>query len=108
VDAPSNLGLMPPAEGREPGVRNLPGALRSHGLVGRLDSVDAGSVDPPAVDSPQPESLGFEELTELLGAVLGSPQAVGIQVTIFDPELDPDGSLAGRLADLLEDSFALT
>jgi arginase len=47
LDAPSNLGLMPPAPGREPGVRRLPDALRARGLVGRLAAIDAGRVPAP-------------------------------------------------------------
>jgi arginase len=48
VDAPSNLGLRPPAPGKEPGVRGLAGALRAHGLVARLDARDGGGVQPAA------------------------------------------------------------
>lgn len=47
VDAPSNLGLRPPAPGREPGVAKLAGALRRRGLVAHLGAEDAGSVTPP-------------------------------------------------------------
>jgi arginase len=48
LDAPSNLGLRPPAPGREPGVRGLADALRACGLVSRLGAADAGRVEPPA------------------------------------------------------------
>jgi len=47
VDAPSNLGLRPPAPGREPGVRRLASALRGRGVVGRLGAEDGGGVVPP-------------------------------------------------------------
>jgi arginase len=47
LDAPSNLGLRPPAPGREPGVRRLPDALRGCGLVERLHALDAGRVGAP-------------------------------------------------------------
>lgn len=47
VDAPSNLGLRPPAEGREPGVRGLASALRGRGLVSRLGAEDGGGLTPP-------------------------------------------------------------
>ena len=47
LDAPSNLGLRPPAEGVAPGVYKLAGALRDTGLLRRLDAVDAGVVTPP-------------------------------------------------------------
>lgn len=59
LDAPSNLGLRPPAPGREPGVRGLAAALRAQGIVARLGAADAGRVDPPAY-SPEPEpETGF-------------------------------------------------
>ncbi len=47
VDAPSNLGLRPPEEGREPGVRGLASALRGRGLVSRLGAEDGGGLTPP-------------------------------------------------------------
>jgi arginase len=51
LDAPSNLGLKPPSPGKEPGVKNMPGALRAHGIVQRLRAKDAGTVVPPTYDS---------------------------------------------------------
>lgn len=47
IDAPSNLGLMPPAPGRASGVTGLPEALRMAGLVTKLDAIEAGRVAPP-------------------------------------------------------------
>ncbi len=44
IDAPSNLGLRPPAPGRIPGVDRMPRALRDHGIVERLGAVDGGAV----------------------------------------------------------------
>jgi amidase len=46
-DAPSNLGLRPPRESREPGVRRMAAALRPTGLLARLGAEDAGEVPPP-------------------------------------------------------------
>ena len=48
LDAPSNLGLRPPQEGREPGVRRMAAALRARGLVSRLGAESAGEVTPPS------------------------------------------------------------
>jgi arginase len=48
LDAPSNLGLMPPLPGLEPGVRKLPDALREHNLIERIGASDGGRVTPPA------------------------------------------------------------
>lgn len=50
----------------------------------------------PAVDSPDPGGLTEVELGELLRTLLSSPNVMGMHVTIYDPERDPNGS-AGRL-----------
>jgi arginase len=60
----------------------------------------------PAVDSPQPDGMTYEELGEVLRLLLASPMAMGIEVTIFDPELDPDSRLARRLAETLSGAFS--
>ena len=57
----------------------------------------------PAVDSPQPDGLSFAELHELLSTLLTAPEVHGLQVTIFDPDLDPTGRYAGELSGLLGD-----
>lgn len=54
LDAPSNLGLMAPAEGREPGARYLAATLRRHGLVEQLGAYDAGVVAAPPYDPHRP------------------------------------------------------
>ncbi|MFI8527024.1 arginase family protein [Promicromonospora sukumoe] len=68
--------------------------------------VDADVLDPtvmPAVDSPDPGGLDLPEVLELLTVLCASPRCVGLQLTVFDPDLDPDGGLAASLADLLVD-----
>lgn len=50
LDAPSNLGLRPPAPGMVPGCAKAPGALRDHGLVARLSARDAGCLTAPRYD----------------------------------------------------------
>ncbi|TDE18793.1 arginase family protein [Actinomadura sp. 6K520] len=59
LDAPSNLGLRPPREGHEPGVRRLARALRGHGILGRLAAEDAGRVDPPPYLFGPDEETGY-------------------------------------------------
>ena len=44
LDAPSVLGLRPPAPGRVPGCWRLPEALRRHGLVERLHAAAGAEV----------------------------------------------------------------
>jgi arginase len=61
--------------------------------------VDADVLRLDAVDSPQPDGLSFDELADLIRRLL--PGAVGAQVTIFDPDKDPDGRAAQALTDCL-------
>jgi arginase len=67
--------------------------------------VDADVVDPsivPAVDSPEPGGLDLDELVELLVPLVRHPRALGLELTIYDPALDPGGESAARLAAALE------
>jgi arginase len=66
------------------------------------DVIDSGLL--PAVDSPAPDGLTFEELATMLRDV--ATGAVGEQVTIYDPDLDPDGSQARALTDCLVEGLA--
>jgi arginase len=71
--------------------------------------LDADVLDPsvmPAVDSPDPDGLLPDELASVLGTLVRSERCVGFNLTIYDPDLDPDGSCAALLADLLHRSFA--
>ncbi|MFD7664033.1 arginase family protein [Streptomyces sp. NPDC059788] len=71
--------------------------------------LDADVLDPcvmPAVDSPDPGGLLTGELRELLAPLAASPRCVGIDLTVYDPDLDPEGAGAALLADLLEGVFA--
>jgi arginase len=51
----------------------------------------------PAVDYRLPGGLTFSELSDLLRLLLKSKKAVGISITIFNPILDKDGSVARNL-----------
>ncbi len=57
LDAPSNLGLRPPAEGRVPGCYKLPYALRDQKIPTRLGAEDTGSLVPPRYE-PEPVAGG--------------------------------------------------
>ncbi len=83
-------------------------ALENAPTEGFWIHVDADVLDAkimPAVDSPNPRGLTFVQLKEILATLLASPKAVGLEVTIFDPDLDPDGKLAAQLAKTLEQAF---
>ena len=45
--------------------------------------------------------MSYAELIELLRILLRSDLAAGMQVTIFDPELDPAGEIAEGLTSAL-------
>jgi len=59
----------------------------------------------PAVDSPQSDGLRYDELTALLKAIMASGLITGMEVTIFDPDFDPDGHYARELAAILAESL---
>ena len=60
----------------------------------------------PAVDSPEPSGLLVEELVSLLRPFVRDPRAAGLQLTIYDPNLDNQGTCAETLVSVLEQAFA--
>lgn len=79
--------------------------LAAPGTNGFWIHIDADVIDPaevPAVDSPEPGGLMLGELADLLRPLAHHPQALGLELTIYDPKLDPDRTSAARLATLLE------
>lgn len=101
------LGAVVPAarirrQGAAEAARRILEVVDRDGLDGYWLHLDVDILDPsvmPAVDSPDPGGLDAAELTGLLAAL--APRAIGAQVTVFDPDLDPDGSRARLLADVL-------
>jgi arginase len=82
--------------------------LETNGVEGFWLHLDADVLDDdlmPAVDSRQPGGMSYGELAELLGVLLRSGLAVGMEVTIFAPELDPTGEIAGGFAGAIVESF---
>lgn len=66
--------------------------------------VDVDVLDPavmPAVDAPSPGGIAYAELELLIAGLVASPSCVGIEVTVFDPDYDPDGVHARDVADTL-------
>lgn len=60
----------------------------------------------PAVDSPGSPGLDHDGLAALLRGFLASPRCIGLDVTIYDPDLDPDGTHARGLVGMLADGLA--
>ena len=72
-----------------------------------LDVLDQSVL--PAVDTPGSPGLTFDQLGQLLGRLIGSGRVVGLDVTIYDPELDPAGEYAPQIVDCLASALtALT
>ena len=84
--------------------------LKKQNIKGYWIHLDADVLDRsvmPAVDSPNPKGLMYGELVEILRVLLGSDYAVGMEITIFDPELDPDGKYAIEFVSAIARSFHL-
>jgi len=71
--------------------------------------VDADCLDDavmPAVDFRLPGGLSPDELHTVVTKALASGRAVGIEVTIYNPQLDPQRHAGRLLANLLADALA--
>lgn len=55
----------------------------------------------PAVDYRNPDGLTWAQLTTIVQTALATGRARGIDLAIFNPTLDPDGSMAQRLVRFL-------
>jgi arginase len=66
--------------------------------------LDVDVLDPsvmPAVDAPAPGGIAYPELELLLRGLVGSPECIGIEVTVFDPDFDVEGVYAQDLVNTL-------
>jgi arginase len=108
------LPLPPRLDGIDfEGVRAGGAAAAARVAVGRLTAGPSGGywihldVDilddaiMPAVDYRLPGGLSWAELESVLWIALAGDGAVGLDVTIFNPRLDPDGRIAARLTECL-------
>ncbi|WP_309085451.1 arginase family protein [Chelativorans sp.] len=68
-----------------------------------VDILDAEVM--PAVDSPGSPGLEYEQLSRLIRLLCASGRVIGTDVTIFDPDLDPEGIYARGIADCLVAGF---
>jgi arginase len=71
--------------------------------------VDADVLDDaimPAVDYRLPDGLSWDELTTAMRIAFESHRVVGLEVTIYNPQLDPDGSGARGLVNVIGDALA--
>jgi arginase len=83
--------------------RVLPSGTRGFWIHLDVDVLDAAVMS--AVDSPTRGGLMPDQLVQLLTPLVQHPQALGLDVSIYDPALDPDRSCARRLVNLLAAVF---
>ena len=85
------------------------GYLRQQGLDRVWLHVDLDVLDQrelPAVDTPGSPGLTFGQLSQLLSRLVAAGCVVGLDVAIYDPELDPAGEYAPRIVDCLASALA--
>ena len=70
----------------------------THGFFIHLDADVVSDALMPAVDYRMPDGLSWDELRTVLETALASGRAVGIEITIYNPSLDADGSSGRELA----------
>jgi arginase len=72
--------------------------------IGFWVHLDVDVLDPsvmPAVDAPDTGGIGYPELELLVRGLVGHPECVGIEVTVFDPDFDVEGVYARDLVNTL-------
>lgn len=111
AEARGILGAVVSAREAKEALAAAPAALGARILdvtgPGSWLQLDVDLLDPsvmPAVDSPDPGGLDADQLAGLLREL--APHAAGASITVFDPDLDPDGRFARLLADLLAGPLA--
>ncbi|MFJ8714067.1 arginase family protein [Streptomyces violaceus] len=102
LDSVRDLGAAEAAR-RAVGLLTGDGAGAGYWIHLDVDVLDDAAM--PAVDYRLPGGLTWQELETVLRTALSDGGAVGLDVAIFNPRLDPDGSLAKRLTECLLRSF---
>jgi arginase len=59
-----------------------------------------------SVDDPRPDGLTWDEGIAILRTAIASPGAVGLQVAIYNPDIDKDGSNGHGLAGAIRIALA--
>jgi arginase len=95
--------------GIEEAVRQALARVTRPELEGFFIHFDADCLDDaimPAVEYRIPGGLLRDDAVTVLSAAIASGRAVGIEVTIYNPNLDPDGRAGRLLTDLLVEALA--
>lgn len=83
-------------------------AVTTGGFWIHLDADVMDSTVMGAVDSPAPGGAETDDLARLLAGLVNHPRALGMNLTIYDPLLDPEGSCARELVELLHTALGQT
>jgi arginase len=78
--------------------------LSAPDIAGFWIHLDADVLDDaimPAVDYRMPDGLSWDELVTILRMSMRTGRAIGINITIFNPRLDVDGSIAQEFTEVL-------
>jgi arginase len=59
-----------------------------------------------SVDDPRPDGLAWDDAVEALRTAIGSGHAAGLQVAIYNPDIDADGSNGRGLAATIRKALA--
>jgi arginase len=99
----TNMHVFDLAQIKKLGIRNAASIavkeLMKDELAGFWIHLDADVLDDaimPAVDYRLEGGLSYPDLSQLLKIVLASGRAIGLDITVFNPKLDPDGSIARK------------
>jgi arginase len=85
------------------------GVVARNEMDGFWIHIDADVLDDalmPAVDYRKPDGLSWGELTTIVRTAIATGRARGLELTIFNPTLDPDGALAERLVAFLAEALS--
>jgi arginase len=66
-----------------------------------LDLDVLSTSDMSAVDYQQPGGINWTQLEKITNAIMSSGSAIGLDLTIYNPDLDPDGRFAKRIVNYL-------
>ena len=96
------FGCRDAADRERSGCQPLPADL----LVVDIDADVLDETIMQAVDDPRPGGLSWDELATAVRVAVGSGRAVGLQVAIYNPDIDADGSNGRGLAATLREALA--
>lgn len=108
ADGVTVIDAVTTATDTENAVREALSVVERPDLSGFWVHLDVDVIDPdlmPAVDSPEPGGLSFDQLALILGPLTASERFIGLDLTIYDPDLDPDLIHGHRITDLLARSL---